>query len=139
MDESKQWEFIYKVSEGTLRPPWIYDNIAGKRSAIRDWILNKLEGSINETQEMALLGAAHKLKLFPASLEMFYLMKNKEDVREKSHSGTNCPVCDRHVKVYKRAFNSNMATFLKSLIINSLKDTMVGGDGFIHHLSLIHI
>ncbi len=137
--EKMQWEFIRKIADGRLSS-FMSSDITSKRKKIRDWILEKLDKAfyISDEDREILLIAADKLNLFPSSLESFYLEKHKKLVREKSHAGTHCPVCDRHVKVYKRAFNSNMATFLKSLIINSLKDTMTGGDGFIHHSDCLY-
>jgi hypothetical protein len=138
--EQMQWSFIRKIADGTLNP-WMSSDITRKRKRIRDWVLDKLDESdwLSDQHNISvLLSAADKLRLFPSHLESFYIEKHRQMVHDKSHAGTICTVCDRHVKVYKRAFNSNMATFLKSLIINSLKDTMIGGDGFIHHSDCLY-
>jgi len=61
------------------------------------------------------------------------LKMERDQLTDQLKEGANCPTCGQFCKQYKRAFNTNQAIFLKSLVKLSLLDTKNGGDGWIHH------
>lgn len=60
----------------------------------------------------------------------------KERLNAGLEEGVECEICNQFAKEYKRAFNANQAVFMRSLVVQSVKDIKNGGDGWIHHSDL---
>ena len=59
-------------------------------------------------------------------------------LRTGLEQGIECGVCGQLAKEYRRAINANMAMFLKSLVVLSIRDKSNGGDGWVHHSHLTY-
>lgn len=129
--DGKRWKFMFDIATGDKKIPEVLAK-PEKKKAIREWIFDKLETCSNDKKEILFI-VIEKLNLLPYSLHDYYRSLMRKDLQQGSKSGANCPVCDRYLRVYKRAFNANMAMFLKSLVINSVMEASGGGDGYIHY------
>jgi hypothetical protein len=61
----------------------------------------------------------------------------KKHIKKHWETGTDCPVCHQHVKLYKRKITSSMAYALYYIFQSSHESIKSGGDGWVHVESML--